>query len=556
MRRIRKLFLLALAGALCLTVSILARAAVRKDIRLVDPSTGAEICGYYQEKKNTFMFFLPSGLSVDELRVSLPDGLPMEFNGQPLKDGDSAAGFTAGEQHQLSDGRRSYGCTVMQSENIASLFLATESGSNAYINRRKGNAETGTYVHYLPSGRMAAMGGLEHIKGRGNASFQYEKKSYQIKLEKKVSLGGMEKAKKWILTAPQRDRSLLRNKITMDMARAAGLLTTPESEFVDLYLNGEYRGNYLLTEKVEIGKGRVDIDDLEKATEQANGLSKLDGFPSLGNNKFKTGGSKYYDIPVDPEDITGGYLIEYEAYTWRYAGEPSACVTRRRAVLVIKSPKFTSHAQMDYISSLLQRFEDAFHAEDGIDPASGMHYTELADLDSLVRRYLVEEISKNYDGNTSSLFFYKPADSQSTLLYAGPAWDYCSSYGSYAYQKGMAVLKPAGFYVNASKQWQHWWPALYRQPDFAEASARTYRQVFAPLLDELLGHVEPANLRSLEQYERHIAASAAMNFERWPIDYTNNSAGIKLATTHAGNVEILADFIALRKLFLDEAWAE
>jgi len=534
-----------------------ARAAARMDVRLVDPAAGAEI-GWYHQEKNSYVFFLPAGLSADGLRVSLPGGLPMELDGRPLHDGDSAAGFTAGEQHQLSDGRRDYVITLMQSENIPSLFLTTESKSRAYIHKKKGNAETGAYVYYLPSGRVGAAGKLEYIKGRGNASFFFPKKPYQIKLDQKASMGGMAKARKWILISNYQDRSLLRNKITMDMARAAGLLSTPESEFVDLYLNGEYQGNYLLTEKIEIGEGRVDIANLQKATEKVNGVSKLDVFPRKYNNPVKTNPSKskYYDIPVDPGDITGGYLIEYESYYWRYQDNPAAYATRRKAVLVIKSPKFPSKAQMAYISDLLKRFEDAIFAKDGMDPDSGMHYTELADLESLVLRYLVEEISENYDGNDSSLYFYKPADSQSNLLHAGPAWDYDSSYGSYARNKGMAVLRPAGFFINASSLRQHWWPALYRQPDFAEASARTYRQVFAPLLDELLGRADPVHLGSLEQYERLIAASAAMNFVRWPLTYTKNRAEIKLALTHAGNVEILADFIAQRKAFLDIAWAE
>ncbi|MCL1854218.1 MAG: CotH kinase family protein [Clostridia bacterium] len=559
MRRTSKLMPLILAGVLCLAIPVPARAAARMDVRLIDPVTNAEIRWDFQKKEDAFVFFLPSGLSMGNLRVSIPDGLAVELDGQPLRDGDSAARFTIGEQHQLSDGRSNYMCMLMQSENIASLFLTTKSGSAAAIHRSKKNTETGTYVYRPPSGDPIARGFLEQIKGHGHSSFSlFPKKSYQIKLDQKVSLGGMPEAKKWILIGNYRDRSLLRNKITLDMARAAGLLPTSQSVFVDLYLNGEYRGNYLLTEKIEIGKGRVDIHDLEKATEKVNGISKLDGFPLI--NKFaatsNAGKSKYYSIPIDPGDITGGYLIEYEAYYSRYKEVSSAYATRRKAVLVVKSPKFTSKAQMAYISDLLQRLEDAIFAKDGIDPSSGKHYTELADLESLVRRYLVEEISKNYDGNTSSLYFYKPADSQSSLLYAGPAWDYDSSYGSYARRKGMAVLKPAGFFISASTLGPHWWPALYRQPDFAAASARTYREVFAPLLDELLGRTSPVNLWSLEQYKKHIEASAAMNFTRWPINNTKSRAQVKLANTHAGNVEILADFITQRKLFLDGAWAE
>ena len=555
MRRMVKLFLLPLIGALCLAAPVPAGAASNPDVHLVDPETGAKI-RWYCPKKNECVFFLPSGLSTDRLRVSLPNGEPFTLDGQPLRDGDSAAVFTVGEQHRLTVGRSGYVCTLIQSENIASVFLTTESEKNSYINARKGNSEAGTLVYYLPTGYASVREPMEYVRGRGQASFRFEKKSYQIKLENKVSLGGMEKAKKWILISNALDRSLLRNKITMDMARAAGLAFTSESEFVDLYMNGEYRGNYLLTEKVEIREGRVDIRDLGKATEQVNGVSNLGSFPRIGSSKYKAGAKKHYDIPVDPADITGGYLLEYEGYAWRYGDAASAFGTKRGAALAIKSPKYASAAQLAYISDFVQRFENAFSAADGKDPASGMHYTQLADLDSLVRRYLVEEVSKNYDGNSSSLYFYKPADSQSNLLYAGPAWDYDSSYGSYATAKGMPVLKPAGFFVNASSQWHHWWPLLYRQPDFAEASAQTYRQVFAPLLNQLLNREDPAELWSLTQYEGHIAASAVMNFVRWPLTYTKNRADIKLALTHGGNVDILRNFIDQRKQFLDQAWAE
>ena len=87
---------------------------------------------------------------------------------------------------------------------------------------------------------------------------------------------------------------------------------------------------------------------------------------------------------------------------------------------------------MEYISGYMQSFEDAIYASDGIDPATGKHYTQLVDLDSLVNKYLIEEVSKNYDGNTSSMFFYKDSDAVDPLMYAGPCWDYDSAYASYA----------------------------------------------------------------------------------------------------------------------------
>ncbi len=538
--------------ALCLAVPACVQAAPGKDVRLVDPDTGATIRWFYEAPKSTYVFFLPSGILPEKWQISLPDGLAATLDGKPVKDGDLAVGFAIGQTHEIIDDHGSYVFTLMQSENIASVFVTTQSGNEEYLHAKKGNEEAGTLVYYLPTGDYALMDDLEHVKTRGNASFNFEKKSYQVKLMQKASVGGMEAAKRWLLIGNPRDRALLRNKITMDMAIAAGLTTTPESEFVDLYLNGDYRGNYLLCEKVEINDGRVDIEDLEKATEEVNG-GKLDGFKRLGDGKYKIGAKKYYDIPVNPSDITGGYLIEYEAYSSRYAEEASAFGSKRGATLVIKSPEFASEAQMGYITTLLQRFESAFSAPDGIDPASGKHFTELGDVDSLACRYLCEEISKNYDGNTSSLFFYKPEDSVSAKLFGGPAWDYDSAYGAYAREEGMAVLKSAGFFINASSQKRHWWPALYKQPEFAEAAARIYRERYAPLLDQLLGYTDPGIIWSINQYAEHIADSAAMNFLRWPLS-THSSTGVQIAPDFMGNVEILSDFIDQRKVFLDEQW--
>lgn len=554
MRRNIKPLVLTFVCALCLALPILAFAAKSKDVQLVDPDTGASLRWFYQEREQTYVFFLPSGWSLDSLRVSLPDGLAVTLDGQPLQDGDSAAGFSLGATHEIVDAHGKYQFSMMQSASLSSLFVTTASGNLKHIHAKKGNDEPGTLVYYYATGDPMISGELEHVRSRGNSSFAFDKKSYQLKLAKSASLGGFEAAKKWILIGNPRDRSLLRNKITMEIARAVGITSTPESEFVDLYINGEYLGNYLFTEKVDIGKGRVDIADLEKATEKVN-TNNLDTYPRKGDAKQKAGGSKYYAIPNDPEDITGGYLIEYEAYAARYAEEASAYGTKRGATLVIKSPEYCSQAQMAYITGLLQQFENAFSAEDGIDPQSGKHYTELGDLDSLVRRYLCEEVSKNYDGNTSSLFFYKPADSQSTLLFGGAAWDYDSAYGNYAREKGMPVLKPTGFYINSSSQKKHWWPALYRQPEFAAEAARIYREDFAPLLDELLGNAPSENIMSLAHYQAYIADSAAMNYVRWPLS-THSSAGVNIAPTFEGNVDILADFISQRKAFLDEAWAE
>ena len=99
------------------------------------------------------------------------------------------------------------------------------------------------------------------MKTRGNTTFWPDKKPYQIKFDKKQDLFGMGKAKKWILLANYYDGTMVRTKVFFDLADEIGLDYTGKSAFVDLYIDGDYRGVYQITEKIEIGSTRVDLKD-------------------------------------------------------------------------------------------------------------------------------------------------------------------------------------------------------------------------------------------------------------------------------------------------------
>ncbi len=517
-----------------------------------EDAAGPARIALYQDRSGAYLF-LPSGVRTEEWRVFFDGTEEIRLSGVRLRSGDAMPHLRAGESVRLEAGAEARDVQVLQSDGVPSLFVSTQSGGLGFIHEQKTNKEPGAYALLGLDGAALASGPLEHIKARGNSSFQFNKKSYQIKLEEGEPLLGMDKAKRWILIGNARDRTLLRNKVTLDLAMYAGLRYTPESESVDLYLNGEYRGTYLMCEKVEINEGRVEIDDLEEATEDFLGR-KGEAFQSAGSRESKPGQYKYYDLPAEPADITGGYLVEYEAYPVRYKDEACAYTSQAGAVLVVKSPEFASKAQMAYICGLMQRFEDAIRAPDGIDPASGLHYAQVADVDSLVRKYLIEEISKNYDGNQSSQFFYKPSDAQSPLLYAGPAWDYDSAYAGYAREKGMDVLAPDGLLIGTRQGKKYWWPALYAHADFQAEVAQVYRDVFWPLLQKLTSQSDAGEMRTLFEYAKEIESSARMNFVRWPIP-KNPTTAAPLGQTHAENVEMLASFIQARAAYLAREWS-
>lgn len=273
---------------------------------------------WYESSPKTRYLFLPSGWDCSALKVWISSGNSLKIDGTSLKNGDITNLLKPGKTVTITYASgKSFKLIVMQSENVNSVFINTSSGSLKKIHSAKSNMDTGNAVIQDENGITVCSQKLTQVKCRGNSSFKYFlKKSYQIKLENKENLFGMGKAKTWLLIGNGRDRSQLRNYITAAMARYAGLEYTPEMVYADLYMNGEYRGLYLLTEKIQVSSSRVDIPDLGKATQAVND-KPLKQYARIGGKtsaEVKNRHGKYYDIPKDPEDITGGYLMEVERY--------------------------------------------------------------------------------------------------------------------------------------------------------------------------------------------------------------------------------------------------
>ena len=104
---------------------------------------------------------------------------------------------------------------------------------------------------------------LEYIRGRGNSTWMADKKPYKVKLSKSTDLFGMGKNKHWVLLANRYDNSLIRNRMTYWLGNQLGMEFTPQCVPVEMVVNGEYYGSYLLSEQIRVAESRVAIDDLE-----------------------------------------------------------------------------------------------------------------------------------------------------------------------------------------------------------------------------------------------------------------------------------------------------
>lgn len=522
-----------------------------------DGSKGLDAIAWYkQENKNySYYLFLPGNVEISSLKIGFTGVDTITIDGKKIHNGDSVGFLESGEKYTLIAGKK-YTLHVMQgSAGYPAVYITTESGKLTQIHKHKDNKETGNMLFIDAEGVTEYDGSLKYIKMRGNSSTTFKKKNYQIKLTDGTNLAEMGKNKTWVLTGNSRDKSLLRNQITLDMAEYAGLSYTPEHLFAELYINHEYMGFYLFGEKAMIDDDRVNVTNLEEETENLN-EKDLSEYKLVGSKSAQPGKYKAYDIPNEPDDITGGYLVEFESYAVRYGDNASVYHSTHKNTLAIKSPEYCSVAQMEYISKYLQSFENAIFASDGVDPDTGKHYAELVDFDSLVNKYLIEEVSKNYDGNSSSMFFYKDRDAVDPLMYAGPCWDYDSAYASYAREdNAKKVLTGEKLWIGNATGQKYWWPALYKQSDFYEAMTQRYHDVFQKAINILLGTEtdETGKLLSIDAYVEKIQESADMNFARWPI-MKNSSTVAQTGNTFEKNITYLKSFLEERKSFLDELW--
>ena len=405
----------------------------------------------------------------------------------------------------LTDGELSQKITIRKAS-VASMFITSDDAVNKgreYVDESKDNSATGKMLLVGTDGSVIYDGSLTQLKARGNSSFTYApKKSYQIKLDPKNDLlGNGEKVKTWVLLANYNDPTMLHDKFFKDLAADLGMYSA-DCDWVDLYYDGEYRGTYLLSEKNSIDKNSVDITDLESEYEKVN-----EGYGS--NAEVKTaenayGGTYYYTNGLtDPENITGGYLLEVNGND-RGVDEASGFSTVKGYDVNVKSPEWASQAAMKYISEYYQEFEDAVYAKDadgnytGYNEATGKYYYDYCDLDSLVKMYLIQELSASTDAFYASLFFYKDADGK---LCAGPVWDMDLSLGS-AWDMKVAAN-------NSFVDRRYLAEALINIPSFQKAVKEYFGSQFKTTVE---GYINTG----IVAYADSLSGSAAMNFTVWP----------------------------------------
>lgn len=410
---------------------------------------------WFSEWDDCRYLFLPATADRAKLKITVSAAQPVYLNGVQVRSGAVTDLLSQADSFTVRVGDKDCGeLRVMQSDR-AVVYLDMKSGGLDFVNTKRTNTDSGRMLALNADGSTEYDGEIEKLGSHGNSSWDYsrDKKPYNFKLPEKAKLYGMGKAKKWCFHGNYLDHSMLRNTLGEELAVNAGTPFNPQYAYVDLYANGSYRGTYQIFERVQIQKHRVNIRDLEEETEKLNDKEldaytlKVSGAEKL--TEYKAGSFRYYDIPNNPEDITGGYLFQSQLSN-RYANiSKTACgfVTARGQCFKMSGPQAASEAQMKYISSFVQDFEDALYSENGRNK-KGRHYSEYADVDSIILGYLIQEIMEDVDGQQASFFYWKESDTTGDgKLHCGPAWDFdlslCNFSRSVDDMTGM-FLKPDG----------------------------------------------------------------------------------------------------------------
>ena len=358
---------------------------------------------------------------------------------------------------------------------------------------------------------------LEYIRGRGNSTWSADKKAYRFKLAAEdVDLFGMGANAHWVLLANRFDNSLLRNRMTYWLGAAMGMDFTPQCIPVDVVMNGEYYGSYLLCEHIRVGDSRVEIDKLKK------GMKNL------------------------PE-ISGGYLLRMSPYDDE--DERSVFKTTRDAAFLNETPNFVDYEnqeQTDYIRGYVQDTEDAIFGE-GFKNSEGKSYTEYLDFDSAVDYWWVQELSRNGDAyGTDSTYLYKKRDGK---LFWGPLWDFDYVAWGDLEKKGEPVV--TGFDYTSMP----WFDHMLGDPVFNGALVDRWNDI-DPLLTEI---VKEGGI--LDQYYEQTKISERYDHEKYGYygdeEYDDEGEFSDTFATdptrpYSDEVDQLKEWVAARQLWIND----
>ncbi len=383
--------------------------------------------------------YLPSYADITKLKIGYSSAfLNMRINGVPVKNGDVINVSSLKKVNQvdrieyyelkLKWGNAGTEQTILiyKASSLRSLFISTSIGKSSLLGDTEDKSAA---VKLINKDSSVLLEKTASVKTRGNSTDTYMKKPFQVKFANGTDVLGMGKAKTWLLLADYLDQTYMRNALMYRLAKDLGMGACDFTS-VDVFVDGEYQGVYLLCEKVNINANRVNISELEKQNDMLNPTYSKQTTTVIDSeliNETIVTEYKYVNGVVNPSDITGGYLVELDNNSKENRSKfDSYFITQTEFgenLYVIQSPEKCSKEQVEYIARLFAEMEEAMAASDGIN-SLGKHYTSYIDMESFATAYIMAELGKNYDAGSASIYFNKDIDKglEQSKIVKGPLW--------------------------------------------------------------------------------------------------------------------------------------
>lgn len=344
------------------------------------------------------------------------------------------------------------------------------------------------------------------IKGRGHSTWELQKKPYKIKFDEKQSLFGLTAAKEWVLLANHADKSLVRNKLAMDIGTILNHVAfSPHAYNVDVMINGEYMGVYTLLEQIEVKEGRVpgETDGVEVDTDYLLEIGGEAEETSFGTNMFHSLLCFYVEIKNPDSDVL-------------------------------------TEEQYEYVGNYLVTVDSAVKSLDG--------YEQYLDVPSVIDWFLLNELSYNIDGTfRRSTYLLKEKGGKMRIA---TYWDYDYAFGNF-----WRDVEPYDEWICHGNEMtvedeyirENWMTYLLQDPAFCSQLKTRWNEVKDEIYHTAMATIEDA--------QRNVSPSAERNFARWTgvlgkkIQYENSNCAY--ISTYEGQLEYLRAFVNKRYEWMD-----
>jgi hypothetical protein len=311
------------------------------------------------------------------------------------------------------------------------------------------------------------------------------------KFTKELSLANMGAESDWVLNASYNDRSFLRDFLAQRLGQKMGLLSS-EVKFVELILDNQYQGVYLLMEKIKQGKNRVPIDKLRVTDTSGDAL-------------------------------TGGYILKLDknsgsAPNVSFSSNYVTPLSRNKPQFLIDYPKKDSlvSPQLNYIKSVMTDFEKSLFEDNPLEPSA--KYRKMMDIPSFVNYFFINELSKNVDAYRLSTFFYKERDSKGGKIKMGPVWDYNLSFGNADYYNGnrtngwmFNIGNEIPEIVKDGSQAPFWWSKLLGDTVYVNKLSSRWKELRRSVINTNYIY------QQIDSVQTVLKEPLARNFQRYPL---------------------------------------